>query len=122
MKPTGETEAIIALELALLDPVTRRDPAFLGRHIADDFEEIAASGRRFGKDEVLARLPLENGIGFGADGFQCRWLNDDLALLHYQARRSADGMEARSIRSSLWRREHDIWRMCFHQGTPLAHD
>lgn len=113
-------DAIVALELALLDPVTRHDLDFLDRHIADDFEEIASNGRRFGKDEVLSRLPQESGIAFEATAFQCRMLAPDLALLNYDARRIADGQAARSRRTSLWRNENGVWRMCFHQGTPLA--
>lgn len=122
MKPgdTDIVDAIIALELALLHPDTRHDRDFLNRHIADDFEEIASAGRRFGKDEVLARLPQESGIDFEADAFQCRMLEPSLALLNYDARRIADGQPARSRRTSLRRNENGVWRMCFHQGTPIT--
>ncbi len=113
-------DAIISLELALLRPETRRDRDFLDRHISDDFEEVASNGRRFGKDEVLARLPQESGIGFKTEDFQCRLLAPDIALLTYGASRLANGEEARSRRSSLWRREAGEWRMCFHQGTLLG--
>jgi len=116
----GDIDAIIALELALLDPATRHDRDFLDRHISDDFEEIAANGRRFGKDEVLARLPQESGIAFTASGFQCRLIAPGVALLNYDASRIAHREETRSRRSSLWRHEAGVWRMCFHQGTPLA--
>ena len=123
MSAEGEADiagAIVALELALLQPETRRDRDFLDRHIADDFEEIAASGRRFGKDEVLARLPLENDIHFETTGLQCRWIRADIALLNYDARRVAGADDVRSRRTSLWRLEQGVWRMCFHQGTLLT--
>ena len=81
---------------------------------------IAANGRRFGKDEVLARLPQESGIAFTASGFQCRLIAPGVALLNYDASRIAHREETRSRRSSLWRHEAGVWRMCFHQGTPLA--
>lgn len=119
---SAQTQAVIALELALLDPATRHDRAFLDRHIAEDFEEIAANGRRFGKDEVLARLPQERGVDFMAEGFRGRRLASNLVLLNYDARRRTDDGEARSRRTSLWRQEDGVWRMCFHQGTPLASD
>ncbi len=113
-------DTIVALELALLQRDTRRDRDFLDRHIADDFEEIAANGRRFGKEEVLTRLPLENGINFETSYFQCRLIAPDIALLNYDASRIADGEQVRSRRSSLWRCEAGEWRMCFHQGTLLS--
>lgn len=123
MTGTGQAsaiDAIVALELALLDPDTRRSRDFLARHLADNFEEIAANGRRFGKDEVLARLPQERGVAFQAEAFKCRMLAPGLALLNYDACHICGDQETRSRRTSLWRNDDGVWRMCFHQGTPLA--
>ncbi|NZA27518.1 DUF4440 domain-containing protein [Luteimonas sp. SJ-92] len=110
---------LVGLELMLLDAAVRASPARLDALIAADFREIAASGRMFGKDEVLARLPLETGVGFRAEAMEVRAVAPGVVLLVYRAHREAGGRCAVSRRSSLWRRDAEGWRMAFHQGTPL---
>ena len=105
------------LELALLDPAKRSDALFLDRLIADDFVEVAASGRSFGKDEVLARLPSEIGISFYAEHLAVNLLSDTVGLVTYSATRTLDGIAARSRRCSIWRLDQNQWRMVYHQGT-----
>lgn len=110
---------LVELELALLQPQVRASRERLDALLCDDFREIAASGRVFGKDEVLRRLPQETGVGFEATGFDVRAIAPDVALVAYRAQRRSGGAHSRSVRSSLWRREAGRWRMVFHQGTPL---
>ena len=105
------------LELALLDPAKRSDALVLDRLIADDFVEIAASGRSFGKDEVLARLPGESGVSFRAKHLVANLLSPTVGLVTYSATRTADGAIAQSRRCSIWRLDQDQWRMVYHQGT-----
>lgn len=51
-------EAIVMqLERDLLEPDVRSDARRLDALIADDFLEVGAAGRAFGKSEVLIRLP-----------------------------------------------------------------
>lgn len=113
-------QLLISQELALLRPEVRGSAAALDRLIADDFHEIGANGSAFGKEEVISRLPSENGVGFAARDFALRRVAEDVVVLLYRAERSVQGMTAASLRSSWWRRESDGWRMVFHQGTPLA--
>lgn len=108
------------LELALLRAEVRASAEALARLLADDFREIGASGRMFGKDEVLARLPCESGVVFGTEAMEVRELAVGLAQVTYRATRSAEGETRRSWRSSLWRLDAAGWSMVFHQGTPLA--
>lgn len=105
------------LELALLDPASRSDAQLLDRLIADDFVEVAASSRTFGKDEVLARLPSETGVSFRAEHLVVNLLAPTVALVTYSATRIADGSVAHSRRCSIWRLDQDQWRMVYHQGT-----
>lgn len=117
----GDTtqQVIVALEELLLQPQVRASRARLDALLCEDFQEIGASGRMFGKDDVLGRLPSEEGVVFEAGDFALREIAPDVALLTYRATRRADGRDAHSLRSSLWRREAGRWRMAFHQGTPL---
>jgi ribonuclease HI len=41
-----------------------------------------------------------------------------VALVTYRVERVEDG--STTLRSSIWAREGDRWRMRFHQGTPAA--
>lgn len=110
---------LIAQERELLRPATRADQARVAALIADDFMEIGARGAVFGKTEVLGSLPVEQGIAFEAGPMRVVFMTADVARLHYLATRLVGGAHARSLRTSLWRREADgRWRMAFHQGTP----
>lgn len=113
-------ELLVAQETALLLPEVRASVDALDRLIADDFHEIGANGRSFGKDEVMSRLPGESGIAFVARDYALRRVSEDLIVVLYRAERGVEGSSAASLRSSWWRRESAGWRMVFHQGTPLA--
>jgi hypothetical protein len=54
-------DEVISLELRLLDPETRRDPAELDRLLHQDFTEIGASGKRWDRAATIASLPAEPG-------------------------------------------------------------
>ena len=114
---TDQRSVLEQLELALLDPANRADASLLDKLIADDFIEVAASGRTFGKGEVLTRLPSESGVSFQADNLVAALLSPTVALVTYSATRTADGSGARSKRCSIWRLDQDQWRMVYHQGT-----
>ncbi|CAI3800009.1 DUF4440 domain-containing protein [Rheinheimera sp. MM224] len=115
------TEHLITLELQLQQPETRRSKALLNLLIAKDFEEIAASGVRFGKAHVLQRLPEEQAPSVEAFDFEVRLLSKDLAQVLYKAKlRKAGEMQTKlSLRSSLWQLNSLGWQMVFHQGTAV---
>lgn len=109
--------ALIELELELLKPQVRADASRLDALIADDFTEIAGTGRRFGKREAVSRLPAESGIVFATEHMQARLLSANVGLVTYDARRSASGSAVHSKRSSIWVRSSEAWQMIHHQGT-----
>jgi hypothetical protein len=115
------TEQLIALELQLQQPETRRNKAQLNRLLAHDFEEIASSGGRFNKAHVLQRLPEEQAPVVEAFDFEVRLLSKDLAQVMYKAKLRKNGeMQSRlSLRSSLWQLNSLGWQMVFHQGTAV---
>lgn len=114
---TDPRQQIEAWELALLDPAGRADAALLDRLISPAFVEVASSGRRFGKDEVLARLPSEQGVSFRAGPMTVELLSSTVALVTYTVTRTAAGTEVHSRRCSVWQLDREQWRVVYHQGT-----
>lgn len=105
------------LELVLLDPAGRADRTILNKLIADDFVEVAASGRTIGKGEVLTRLPVEIGVSFLAEDMRVNLLSSCVGLVTYLATRTSGGVSATSKRCSVWRNNDGQWQMVYHQGT-----
>lgn len=109
------------LEQLLVQPATRTSVQLLDRYLADDFYEIAATGRCFGKADVLARLPTETPPIISQQDFECRVLAERLVQLTYRATiQRADDDPSYSVRSSIWRFDGEKWQMVFHQGTPCG--
>ena len=110
---------LIELEQLLVQPATRLSAELLNRYLADDFYEIAATGRCFGKADVLTRLPTEQPPVISQQDFDCRVLADGLAQLTYRAtiQRAENDSPSYSVRSSIWRFDGKNWQMIFHQGT-----
>ncbi|MDH5821981.1 nuclear transport factor 2 family protein [Luteimonas sp. RD2P54] len=108
---------VMQLEQALLDPAVRGDAGRLDALIADDFLEVGATGRAFGKAEVVNRLPGETGVVFRARAMQAHVLAADVVLVTYAAERTHQGGTALSLRSSVWVKNAGGWQMRYHQGT-----
>lgn len=110
---------LIELEQLLVQPATRLSVELLNRYLADDFYEIAATGRCFGKADVLERLPTETPPVITQQDFDSRVFADGLAQLTYRAtiQRAEDNSPSYSVRSSIYRFDGENWQMVFHQGT-----
>ena len=111
-----DVDAVVARELELLIPATRRSRARLDELLAPEFSEIGASGRVWTRaamiaalteddDDVREPVPVVEVTG--------RRVGPDLVLLSYLS--DPEGRAAR--RSSLWRRSGGSWRILHHQGT-----
>jgi len=113
---------LVSLEKQLLIPSVRANIDELKRLISDDFIEVGASGRRFGINDVLVRLPQESSPQFKNYDFELRLLSESLAQLCYGATIIYNDDEIRhSRRTSLWRQNQDgLWQICYHQGTPCS--
>lgn len=107
------------LERALHTPQVRGDRARLAELLDEDFSEIGSSGQCYGRTAALAEIPLERTqVLIESEQFAVRLLADGLAQVRYRSRYHADGQAQRWVlRSSLWRRHGQRWRMLFHQGT-----
>ncbi len=110
------------LEESLLDPATRKDPALVASHLADDFIEFGSSGRSFDKASIIEELKDEptRPASLLSD-FAARPLSPDVMLVTYRStRRSPLGeTTAQAQRSSIWVQRDGRWKLTFHQGTPI---
>lgn len=112
-----DREKIYALEISLLDPQVRKNIKELDRLIADNFYEIGASGKVYDKNNVLARLPLEQNdeiLGEVID-FEIDNITEYLIRANY----ILEEKTRRTRRTSIWQRQNDNYQMIFHQGTVL---
>jgi hypothetical protein len=107
----------VRTELRALEPIFHRPE--LGRDYermtAPDFWEVGASGRRYGRAEVLdtlARRP-EAACDWPVGDFACRPLGASVYLVTYTL---AQG-ERVTRRATLWERAAGGWRAIYHQGT-----
>ncbi len=114
---------LIELEERLFRADVRSSSSELDQLISDDFIEIGASGLRFGKANVLERLPTEVAPEITARDYELRMLGLDCAQLLYKAEvfKIEQLSPVYSHRCSIWRRSvSGQWQMIYHQGTTCA--
>lgn len=109
-------ETLVALERELLDPAVRADTIRTGELLHANFEEIGASGRRWTRPEILAKLSEEEPRETSLELLSLNRLDTATALLMYRS--MAAGVSG--LRSSIWLQENGRWQLRFHQGTPEA--
>ena len=85
--------------------------------IAEDFVEFGSSGRIWSRAEIIAAMSEWDATERIVDDFRVRDLSPSLCLVTYKS--SALGKPGLSLRSSLWRKDGDRWRIIFHQGTAV---
>lgn len=102
---------ILEAEAQLLTPAVRASAAALDRLVSDQFIEFGSDGRVYTKPDVVAQMLAKPDVSVSQIDFQVVAVSPDVALATYRTRGS--------VRSSVWRREGDHWRIVFHQGTPI---
>jgi hypothetical protein len=112
-----DVQAVIELERQLQKPEVRAGPAAVEALLHPGFSEFGASGRHWGRAEMIAALAAEQPAGeepviITTDMTGTR-LADDVIHLTYVSQRAG----RRALRSSIWLRTPDGWRVYFHQGT-----
>ncbi|SDD56762.1 MULTISPECIES: DUF4440 domain-containing protein [Kordiimonas] len=113
------------LEEALADAEVRASRDAMASLLSDGFREFGASGRVFGKEEILELLAKEpGGDSYLVEELNVTRLGPETALVTYRIppRMVAGSERAASLRSSIWRMEEGVWQLLFHQGTrqPVA--
>jgi hypothetical protein len=104
-------DEIRELEERLTTASVRASAEALDRLVSDQFVEFGSSGRVYTKPEVIAQMLAAPSITLSVEDFRALEVAPDVALATYRT--------GRSLRSSLWRREGEVWRIVFHQGTPI---
>jgi len=108
-------DEIRALELSLITAPGRSSAEHLREVVSDDFREFGASGQTYGKNEAIVALlnnpspPADMGLTPELLDFRAVEIAPGVVLATYRTRLS--------LRSSIWRREGEVWRLYFHQGT-----
>jgi hypothetical protein len=115
-----DVRAVIELELQLQKPEVRAEPGAVEALLHPAFSEFGASGRHWGRTEMLAALAAEQPGGeepaITATEMTGTRLADDVIHLTYLSQRAG----RRALRSSIWLRTSDGWRVYFHQGTLIG--
>lgn len=85
--------------------------------VSEDFSEVGASGRCYGRDQVLdvlaARGDVHDAAGWRVEDFRCRTLAESVYLVTYTLHQGARV----SRRSTIWRHGATGWQALYHQGT-----
>ncbi len=112
---------VIRLERQLLEPEVRRQRDRVKALLHPDFQEFGASGVVWTAQTIAEHLAShEDRVGdpVVVEELNATALGPDSILLTYRA---TSGRH-HSLRSSVWVRHDDAWRMLFHQGTHRASD
>ncbi|EMY35195.1 RNase H [Arthrobacter crystallopoietes BAB-32] len=107
-------DVVLRLEKELLDPATRADFGRLGVLLHPDFVEIGQSGRMWTRDAMINSLQEDPETEASLELFAAERLGEDSILLTYRTSTRTGS----ALRSSLWLRDGEQWRVRFHQGTP----
>jgi len=122
MDATGLLEHLRDLETELHRSETRRNRSRMESLLHPEFVELARSGRRYSRREVLEEFEGGRGLEpIHAQAFELSELGPGIALLTYQSAHAAPtgDLFRHSLRSSVWIETPDGWRLRFHQGTPV---
>ncbi|MDR4518400.1 MAG: DUF4440 domain-containing protein [Nitrosomonas sp.] len=113
-------EQIRQLELKLLHMDWRVDPAAIDELLDETFEEIGGNGQISARQNVVGwLLKKDPHQQWALQDFRIKRLSSDTVIAIYRAVK-ANQLEENgkgSIRSSIWQRFGDHWRMVFHQAT-----
>ncbi|WP_445772643.1 nuclear transport factor 2 family protein [Shewanella sp.] len=113
---------IVELEKSLFRSDVRSSVCELKSRLAPEFKEITSAGVVIDLQDVLERLPKENGWEAKGQDFEFSFIAVDVCLLTYKSfhRSSSSSKGKYSRRSSIWKKYGDCWKMVFHQGTSIT--
>lgn len=112
---------IYELETSLLKPEVRSSYEQLNNLLAEDFKEFGSSGLIYTKQNVLERLTVNQyKVVYDVSNFEAKELSQDIVMTNFKTDRTINDTEKlTSLRTSLWRKENNQWKIFFHQGTPI---
>lgn len=112
-------KTILTLEEKLLSSSTRNDPDELAAMLDDGFVEFGSSGKIYNKQDVINALKNQEALNYTISGFKINSLSDEVILAAYKIEIILAGKQEskKSLRSSIWKRSENKWKIIFHQGT-----
>jgi ribonuclease HI len=118
-EPAGSADsrdvtAVVELEQELLTPEVRGDYGQLAYLLHPEYREIGASGRLWGREDLIEDLVDAPELQVRFELIEAMPVSRDAIQVLYRA----VGASGATLRSSLWQRTEDRWRLRFHQGTP----
>lgn len=115
------SEYIEGLERQLQTPKTRLSEKELTDLLSVDFIEYGSSGNIYSRDDIIDALAGEVDVNYTMWGFEMIQLSESLIQARYYTRTTEGGLLRNyALRSSVWKNENGVWRMTFHQGTPMS--
>ncbi len=111
-------EILFELEKSLHTFEVRSNAAKIAGLLSPDFFEFGSSGSLWTREDILKRLPAEDGNAkVESINFKATALAPEVILITYISIRTEVGIKTESLRSSVWRKNSVGWQMEFHQGT-----
>jgi len=116
-------EEIKNLEFTLLQREIRSDPDKIAEIIDPNFIEFCSSGGIY-RYQKGATFHAVSGVEYQISDFAVRELAANLCLATYKAIQvdTNEKTTRYSLRSSIWRKDSNAWKLVFHQGTPCEKD
>ena len=114
----AEEEELRRLEESLLRPEVRSSRKAVEALLDETFVEIGASGRVYDKRQTLAAVSRDAGAEIALSDFSARLLVPGVAQVMYRSvQAQLDGNKRETLRSSIWMKRGERWKIVFHQGT-----
>ena len=111
----GDFELIEDYERELASAEGRQNKERLEKLIPDDFEEIGSYGAIYLKKDILLNLPKVRNIRYSLENFSFRKLQNECILVKCSSRLE----EVSALRTSIWVKEGNEWKLLHHQSTVL---
>ncbi len=113
-------EKLKTLEEGLWQTEFRFDQAWMENVLAADFFEYGMSSRVYQRQDTLDIPSQEIASLIPLREFKVRLIDHSVAQVTYISVVDYDGEIFTALRSSLWSRDGESWKLRFHQGTPLT--
>jgi hypothetical protein len=110
------------LERKLHSFEVRSNASEISNLLSPGFFEFGSSGKVWTRNDILSRLPTEDGkTKIESYDFNGIALSESSVLVTYMSKRiELDGETSEFLRSSVWLNINGNWQMAFHQGTPKS--
>ncbi len=110
---------LLSLEKRLLMRGIRKSGEELEELLSDDFIEIRSTGVLADKKKSIMELKNQPLTRYELSDFCCKVLSSDVALTRYRIKKSGSYLREKvyTIRTSIWKRINNKWKMVLHQGT-----